>query len=142
MTYTPSGARSDLELTTAVDIQVTRDETETGRLPNAITWGRERFQRVDLSGSLRLANFRQEPVTVEVTRLVLGKLDSAGARGKREQLDMLSMAATRLLPAWWSSYAWPGWWQNLNGIGQVTWTVSLKPGENAELPYAWHYFWR
>jgi len=45
-------------------------------------------------------------------------------------------------PQWWGSYSWPSWWRQLNGVGRVTWKISLEPGKSVELGYTWHYFWR
>jgi len=139
MTYTPVGARGDLDLTTAVDIQATREESEQGRTPYAASFNRDTYLRVDVGGEVRVANYRRQPVTIEVTRYIAGHIDSAGADGRYEQLNVYGASGA---PDWWRWYAWPGWWHNLNGIGRVVWSARIDPGKTAELPYAWHYFWR
>jgi hypothetical protein len=139
MTYTPPNARVDLDLTTAVDIQVLREDAETGRTPNAVRLQDVVYQRIDLEGKLRLSNYRAQAATIEVKRYVSGQVDSAGAEGKFQQLDPGSGYGWPWLSQW---YGWPFWWQNLNGVGQVTWTVKLEPGKSVELPCAWHYFSR
>src|SRR4030095_15484536 len=70
MLYTPSGATGDLEIGKSVDIQVTRSETEASRTPNAVRINTESYSRVDLTGSIKLTNYRKEAVDVEVTREV------------------------------------------------------------------------
>lgn len=139
MTYTPAGAKGDLDLTTAVDIQVLHDERETSRTPDATFFGRESYQRVDVEGAVRVANYRQEPVALEVVRYVAGHADSAGADGRISQLNVYGGSG---LPGWWQQTLWPHWWYNLNGIARIAWTVNLNPGQSIELPYAWHYFWK
>ena len=73
MTYTAVGADSDLEMTTAVDVQVTKTEKETKRTPNAATWQGNSYARTDLEGKLTLANYRHGSWSQsKVTRFVLG----------------------------------------------------------------------
>jgi hypothetical protein len=148
MTYTPPGASCLLELTTAVNIRVRKSEEEVKRTPDALVWHGDRFQRVDLSGSIGLANFGREPVEVVVTRRVLGAADSAGAGGQVQRLNTLEELAGPSwngpnpgYPAWWAWLDWPYWWTRVNGLGQVRWTVRLEPGQPVQLDYAWHYFW-
>ena len=45
-------------------------------------------------------------------------------------------------PGWYGYYSWPAWWSHFNGVGRVTWTAKLAPGQSAEQSYEWHYFWR
>ncbi len=81
MTYTAVGARSDLALTTAVDLQVKKTDNETTRTPNAFQQNGDQFMRVDLTGEVRVTNHRAQPVRLEVTRYVLGHVDSADHDG-------------------------------------------------------------
>ncbi len=147
MTYTPPGASCLLELTTAVNIRVRKSEEEVKRTPDALVWHGDHFQRVDLSGSIGLANFGREPVEVVVTRRMLGAADSAGAGGQVQRLNTLEEltgspgSGAAGYPAWWAWLDWPYWWTHLNGLGQVTWTVKLEPRKPVQLDYAWHYFW-
>jgi hypothetical protein len=43
---------------------------------------------------------------------------------------------------WWNNYAWPWYWNRLNGAAAYTWTIELDPGEERTLEASWHYFWR
>jgi len=45
-------------------------------------------------------------------------------------------------PYWWGWYNWPYWWRHFNGVGRVTWKLTLEPTKSVELGYTWHYFWR
>ncbi|MCE9628114.1 MAG: hypothetical protein K8R56_09385, partial [Candidatus Eisenbacteria bacterium] len=144
MTYTAVGGETDLEITTAVDVQVKKAEKESKRTPNAVTLRGETYDRVDLEGKLTLVNFGKQAIEVKVVRHVLGAADSAGAGGKTEAVNLVEdwSTAAGAMPPWWGSYSWPGWWSRLNGIARVTWDVKLEPGKSAELDYTWHYFWR
>ncbi len=144
MTYTAVGAATDLEVTTAVDIPVSREDLETQRNLNAAQWHGTQLARIQLEGTLTLRNLRGKPVRVEVTRLVLGNIDSADRDGEITRSNTLEEA--RYLtsggkPVWWMWYNWPQWWSRFNGIGRVDWTVELAPEERVELKYAWHYYW-
>ena len=144
MTYTAIGATSDLEITTAVDISVERSDKETGRVANAMTWHGNAYDRVNLAGQVHLVNHGTKPAELEVTRYILGVLDSAEQNGKAEQLGGWdnAWAADIELPAWWSWYSWPTWWYEFNGLGRAKWTVTLDPDKSVDLDYKWHYFWR
>ena len=145
MTYTSVGASADVALTTAVDIQVKKSESEGKRTPNAVQENGNSYSRVDLSGKITLTNHRSEPAEVEVTRVVLGAADTAEQDGKVEKLNVFENGdyiAGGDYPNWWGWYSWPSWWNYFNGVGRVTWNVKLAPGQTVDLGYQWHYFWR
>ena len=148
MTYAAPGASADINLTTAVDIQVKKTDTESKRAPNALQQNGDNYMRVDLAGTVRLTNRRAKPVTVEVVRHVLGHADSADKDGKVEMNnvfesgDYLPAGDAEGQPYWWSWYGWPGWWHQVNGVGRITWKLDLPPGKPVEVNYAWHYYWR
>jgi len=137
MTYTPPGATVDLEIGKAVDIQVVRSETESSRTPNAVRLNGDQYTEVRLTGSVKLTNYRKEAVEVEVTRAVLGTVRSATNTGRIEKLNALEE-----YPQWWRYYSWPSWWNQLNSVGRVTWSVTLNAGQSVDLNYEWGYFWR
>jgi hypothetical protein len=141
MTYTPAGGSCDLELTTAIDILVKKTDRETGRTPNAVRWNDHNYLRIDLEGTLRLANRRQEAVDVEVRRTVFGKLQSATAGGAIDQLNAYDDDALADVRS--GRYPYYGIWSAvLNGLGRATWTVHLEPGKEAEVACTWQYYWR
>ena len=147
MTYTAAGASSDVALTTAVDIHAKKTDAETKRTPNAIKYNGDNYIRVDLDGKIQLTNYRADNVEVEVTRHVLGLVDSAGQDGKVELSNVFEdrdyLPARDYATGWpWNWYNWPWWWYHVNGVSRITWTVKLEPGKPVELAYAWHYFWR
>jgi hypothetical protein len=143
MTYTAIGASSDLEVTTAVDITGVVADVETGRTPNARKSRGHTLDRIDLKGTIRLANHRATAITMEIRRSVLGRVGGADHEGSVRHIGWQNSGAafSGRLPQWWSWYGWPSWWYHVNPVGQVDWKLELAPGERAELNYSWFYFW-
>jgi len=144
MTYTAVGATTDLELTTAVDISVEAQDTETGRTPKAATWDGHSYARSDLTGKVHLENHRDKTVVLEVCRSVLGNVESATHNGAITHLGRHEGGwfTPGGYPVWWRWYDWPYWWHHFNAVGQVKWTIELEPSKSVDLEYVWHYFWR
>ncbi|MBN1420240.1 MAG: hypothetical protein JXP34_15780 [Planctomycetes bacterium] len=143
MTYTSAGAATDLAITTAINIQVRKTESETKRTPHAEKWNSTDFARIDLEGKIALTSHLGEPVEIEVTRSVLGSGDSADRDGAIRHLLVFDEDGTAWdsLPPWWSWYSWPAGWHHLNGLSRITWKLTLEPGKTVNLGYAWHYYW-
>jgi hypothetical protein len=148
MTYTAAGAASDLALTTAVDLKVKKQDKETQRTANAVTWQGDQYGRVDLSGTITATNYGLESAELEIVRYILGKTGNADHEGKSEMVnifedyDFLPDGGGSSYPVWWGWYSWPNWWSRFNGVGKITWHTLLKSKETVNLGYAWSYFWR
>jgi hypothetical protein len=146
ITYAAPGADADLNITAAVDISVKKVDNETKRTPNAVVWQGDQYGRIDLAGKITLTSFREEVLEVEVTRNVLGNVVSADNDGKTEMVNVFEdptfAGAGRPYPYWWGWFSWPWWWHHLNGVGRITWTVTLEPKKPLDLGYAWDYYWR
>ena len=145
-TYTPSGMKCDIGLTDAIDIAVSRKDTETGRTPHALHTRSTDLTRVECQGVLTLVNRKSTPVRVEITRYVFGQAKEASAEG---QIDALGWYDEEIVAAgaagghydWWHWYSFPWWFSDVNGVGRVRWNVELKPGEKTDLSVTWAYFW-
>jgi hypothetical protein len=148
MTYTSIGGDSDLPITTAVDVKVKKSDKETNRVPNAETWQKVSYGRVELAGTITLTNYRTEPVTVEVMRYVLGNVTEAANSGKIEMVNVFEDTAYAsggdegVRPYWWGWYNWPFWWFHFNGVGKVRWDATIEPGKSVDLTYSWNYYAR
>ena len=143
MTYTAPGGRSDLDLAPAVDVTVKRRENETKRTPDAVKWRDDTYERIDISGTLTVTSYRNTPITLELTRQFAGTVDAASDEGAIRKIgagDDDNPLASRDLPAWWN-YSSNGWSQ-LNGLGEVKWTLQVPAKKSVELTYQYHYFWR
>lgn len=144
MTYASTGSDADLTVTVANDIRVKKSDNEVKRTPNAANWQGYQYGRIDLAGRIVLTNFSKAAIEVEVTRNVLGNVDSAGNNGKIEMVNIFedSSFASGSQPYWWGWFSWPWWWHHFNGVGRISWTVQLEPGKPLELPYTWNYYWQ
>lgn len=146
MTYAAPGADADLSITTAVDIRVQKIDNETKRTPNAAVWQGDPYGRIDLAGKITLTSFRPEAVEVEVTRSVLGNVDSADKGGRKEMVNIFEdptfTGAGGSHPNWWGWFSWPWWWHHFNGVGRITWRATLESKKPVDLHYTWNYYWR
>jgi len=146
--YTSVGNEVDVDVTVATDVHAKKWEKQTAREDNAKTIGSHSYTRLDMRGFLELTNYKEEAVTVEITRAVLGSVTTADNDGTIAQLN--SFEDWSFLPEggvtsgggwyryWWRR--WPSWWHTVNDIGQITWTVTLEPGEKKQLQYEWYYY--
>ncbi len=144
MTYTAIGGTTDLEIGTAVDVQVKKTEKETKRTPDAMVWQGTRFGRVDLEGTVTLTSHLDKPIALEVQRLLLGNIDTVDDKGAKEQTSASNddnYFAFADYPYWWHWHNWPGWWSHFNGVGRANWKFTLEPGKSVDMSYTWHYFW-
>jgi hypothetical protein len=145
MTYTSVGANTDLEITKAVDVQVEKAENETQRTPNAVRLHGDDYARVDLAGKISLTNYKAQAIQLEITRHVLGNVQTADHGGVVVKINAFEdgrYMAAGSYPSWWGRYSWPSWWHQLNGWGRITWKINLEAGKSVDLGYTWHYFWR
>lgn len=146
MTYTAAGGETDLRLTTAVNIKIKKTDKEVARTPNAETYQNGVFGRVDLSGTITITNYDSSPADLEVTRNVLGNVAKADHDGVPEMVNVFeddSFAPRDYQsPFWWGWYSWPYWWNHFNGVGRVSWKVTLNPAQTIDLGYTWNYIWQ
>ncbi|MBM4089108.1 MAG: hypothetical protein FJ276_06715 [Planctomycetes bacterium] len=136
--------RARVEITAAVDIFVKKDDAESQRTPNAAKAGGDSYDRIDLTGEIKLHNYHDKPVKMEVVRYVLGNVDEAGADGTFKTINAREEGPQLLdgYPYWWHWYNWPYGWYHLNGIGRITWQFELPSGKGVTLPCKWHHFWQ
>ena len=138
--YTAKGAETDLPLSTASNISLTRNDKETGRTPDAKKWNGYSFEQVDLAGTITLTNYGTKPAALEVTRYVLGTVTETSEGGTADTLDLFGGSDT--IPGWWNSYQLPNDLGRFNGLGRATWKVTAPVGKPVNLSYSWRYLWR
>jgi hypothetical protein len=127
-----------------VDLAVNKVEREVKRTPDAVRWNGTSYTRIDLTGEITLINRREQPIEIEITRHVLGRVGEANQNGTSVMVNLLDgdqQVVGDGLPSWWGWYQWPSWWANLNGVGKLHWTLKLEPNKPATLTYSWSYFW-
>lgn len=148
MMYTARGGATDLHITSAPDIQVRKTDNETKRTPNAVNWDGNSYARIDLAGTLTVTNYRAKPLDLEIVRHVLGNITEAERGGTIEMVNVFEDSSfapaggVGAQPYWWNWGSWPYWWSRLNGVGRITWKLTLEPGKTESLKYTWHYLWR
>ncbi|HUG19347.1 MAG TPA: hypothetical protein VMM56_10240 [Planctomycetaceae bacterium] len=140
MTYTSPGSSVDLTVTTAVNVPVSHKEDEIKRTPEAIAWRNHTYMRIDMQGTIKLTNYRDKDIELEVVRTVMGAADSVEADGTIRRPSAWDEDFIGR-PHWWGWYSWPYWWTHMNSFSRFEWNQTLKAGEGIELSYKWHYFW-
>lgn len=135
MRYTPQNATSDLPLTVGVNVVARREDKETKRTRQAVRINNTDFTEVEVSGSISITNYDKTPIPLEVTRYVLGTVLNTSAGGKVAALDPVS-ELDNVIPQ-----NTRGFYRNVpyNGIGRVTWRVTVAPGQTIRLTYDWKY---
>ena len=108
-----------------------KSDAETGRVPSASRWQGDEYARVDLAGTIKLTNYRDKAVDIEVTRHVLGNVTAAANGGVVTKVNVFEdgsyMAGDS--PRWWRWYQWPNWWPHFNGVGRINWKIRIEPGK-------------
>ncbi|KAA3615194.1 MAG: hypothetical protein DWQ01_00280 [Planctomycetota bacterium] len=143
--YAAPGAETDVVVTQAVQIHAKKVDRESQRRWVRLEFDDKEFLEVDLHGRIRLQNFGDREVEIEVSRHVLGHPDEVGQGGTVERIHWQEEEeylgpGSRVF--WWSWYGWPSWWGAVNGVGRFHWKLTLPAGEKTELEYAWGYYWR
>ncbi len=139
ISYTPSGATNDLEITKAVEIQVSKNDLELGRTPNALNINGHDYSKTSLEGRLKITNYKATPVKLEIVRYVLGQV-TAAAEAETQKLNVFEDDS--FLPDTYPIYSWPSWWPIVNTVSKIKWQTTLEPGGSVNYSYKWHYFWR
>jgi hypothetical protein len=137
MTYT-SAAQGRSGGRHAVDIKAKRTERNFRTMSGDLAG---RSVPRSSGGTISLTNFRDESVKLEVTRDLLGTAEKADHGGRIEMLSIQDQDRFQE-PYWWRWYSWPAWWYHWNGMGRITWDITLESGKSVDLNYTWNYYWR
>lgn len=122
LNYTPKGAATNVKITVAPDIKVKRVENEKERKTNAITQYGYSYDLVTVEGKLTLKNYKNQSVTMDITKRISGAVASASDGGKTEKL------AEAL--------------KSLNPSSRITWELPLKAGEEKTITYSYKIYIR
>lgn len=113
--YTPAGATTNLHLTLATDIRVSKNEQESTRENNSVTINRNSYSVVTVSGTLTLKNYKAKDVRMCVRKSVVGEVQAISQNGKFERTAEAVQA--------------------VNPVSKLTWDFPMKPGEEVTLTY-------
>lgn len=113
--YTPAGATTNLHLTLATDIRVSKNEQESARDNNTVTINRNSYSVVTVNGSLTLKNYKSKDVRMCVRKSVVGEVLTISQNGKFERTAEAVQA--------------------VNPVSRLSWDFPLKAGEEVTLTY-------
>ncbi len=113
--YTPKSGKSELEVTTAINVVHEKSEQEVDRqLKIHSPSPSVSYDLVTLAGTLRIRNFDPQPVEILIDNPVPGKPTVASGGQMSLSPDELKLAERR---------------------GMIRWSLKLKPGEEKTLTY-------
>jgi len=84
--HTPPGAETTLRITRALDVRAEQQEREIERTRGARQIGRMQYDLVTIRGELSVTSFRQEAITLEITKTLTGEVQSTNPEAKVEKL--------------------------------------------------------
>ena len=122
--YTSPGATTKLPLTVAVDVQAKWTEVELERRPKAVQWAEHTMNVVSKRGTLTFVNRRKDPSPMRITVSLGGKAETASDGGRITINDGRR--------ADWAEWPW-SWWGYVTNHSDVTWELTLAPGETKTL---------
>jgi hypothetical protein len=130
LTYTPVGGCSLLPLTVAVDMLSNTDEEEVSRKPNAINYDGTHYTLVTKKGTISLTNYRKEKSVMRISLSTGGRVENASDDGKVKMNDFIGSD--------WQD----GGYHTVNNHSDVTWDLSIDPGQTKTLTYTVSFYTR
>jgi len=135
MTYTPPKGSLDIPIATAVDIPVKKVDRGLKRTAKSVTINHIDDTLVEVEGTLTLTNYSDKTVYLEVTRHVLGEVQSTTPEAQVSKLSVMGQPITFVTSAGQVG-------GEMNPLTQIVWKFSLAPGKSAELKCVWQYYTR
>lgn len=131
LTYTSPNDACRVPVTVSVETRGSFEEEEIGRELNALKWDSYSYVRIEKEAKLHLCNNKPEPIEVEITLRLGGKVTEAAEKG-----------AIALNP--WDATDWSNYRGHpaVNNSSTVRWKVKLASGETFEPKVKYHYFAR
>ena len=117
LNYTPPQAQATVRITQAVSIRAEQNEVEVERQREAIRMYGYSFDRVTIQGTLRVTNYKQETISLEITKTVSGDLKSTTPTAE----DVTLARGLR----------------RMNPVHHLTWTLDLAPEQQQEIIYTY-----
>ncbi len=125
--YTAPGSKTLLPMTIAVDLRGRYEEQEVRREPNVLKWSGYTYSRVFKKGTLTLRSSRKEASPVRVTLAIGGSVEAATEGGVVKLNDLRGED--------WASGA-----ASVNNHSDVTWELTLAPGETKTLEITFAFY--
>lgn len=115
--YTAPKAETVVRITHAVGVNAEQTEIETNRERDALSLYGSHFDRVTIEGTLRVTNFKDEAISIEITKTLSGEVKKTDPKAKDRTL-------ARGLKA-------------MNPTHDLTWELDLRPGKSREITYTY-----
>ena len=137
LTYTSSTAETKLRITRAMGIKAEQNEYETKRKQSALEMYGSYFDKVSLEGKLRIINYKSEAVNVEITKILSGEVTQSTPEAvKVGVINNPSAEIARSTPGPSIKKLARGL-SRMNPVNELTWSFTLKPGEEKEITYTY-----
>jgi len=117
--YTAKSAATNLKITQAVAINAEQNEYEVDRQRSSAQFYSRNYDLVTVRGELEVLNYKEEPVTIEITKTLRGEVQKADGEPK------ISRLAKGL--------------RSVNPDSQLVWKVEIKPGKDNALKLTYTY---
>jgi hypothetical protein len=115
LSYTPGKAETTVRITRALSVKAEQVERETARDREAVQLYGDYFDRLAIEGTLEVTNYQDKQVSLEIKKTLSGDVKSSTPPAK-------DVTLARGLA-------------RMNPVHELTWTITLKPGESREITY-------
>ena len=130
LTYASPGGKTLLPLTVAVDMRASQKEEETARQANALRWSGNDYSLVKKQGEITVTSNAKEKAPVRVRVTFGGKAETAS--------DDAKIAVDDYRPDDWGDSN-PG---AINNHSEITWEITLEPGQSKTVTYTSSFYVR
>lgn len=131
LTYTPPKSSTRVPVTVAIDVRGDFSEQETGRELKSLSWNGHEYAKIGQRATVRLRNYKSEPVEMEITVRFGGKAVESSDQG---QISLAPYNADD-----WQQYRGD---PAVNNSSTVRWTTTVKPGEVFQPTVDYYFFTR
>ena len=115
LNYTAPKAKATVKITQAASVKAEQKELEVGRDRDALALYGAHFDRVTIEGTLKITNYKDKLVAVEITKTLSGEVATTTPTAE-------GVVLARGIKA-------------MNPTHDLTWKLDLKPGEAKEITY-------
>jgi hypothetical protein len=115
--YTAPTSKGTVRITQAVGVKAEQTEVEVNREREAIRLYGDSFDRVTITGTLRVTNYTKERVSLEISKELSGEIKETVPKAE-------DVTLARGLKA-------------MNPTHELTWKIELKPGDSKEITYTY-----
>ena len=122
MHYTPVAAQTNLRITQALAVKAAQIEHESDRQRDAARFFGDHYDLVTVDGKLSVTNFQDKPITLEITKLLSGEVQTSEPQATIEKL-------ARGL-------------RRVNPNNKLTWTLKLDPAQSQQATYQYQVYIR